>query len=640
MKIQGRSAHRWFVGLVILVAVVCSRVVSEVPAEHAPLSHSVSLVAKTRSWPTSSQQLETKSHQKPAAEQQPGAKEAGPNEQGNKNALSLQKKKEIANSLIEGVLDNAKQISPVEYRVLTEVEAATLLWQLDRERSLSVLKGAVATMKKMIEDEQHSRVSNRAIDRSNLRLRFIVLRKIAALSPGLIKDLFASDNEKAGPATNDRWTDDARAVMSIALEEIESDPKTAGRLAEQSISLGLVDWPDFLNRLGERDAGEAERLAKLAIDQLKESPTPPAALEDLKRFIFEPGRSSPIQEYFFQSLAIRLGRDLRPDASVQDLQDDLNVARDMNLLAGARSERWQSYYESLTAEFEAQFKARSLDIPGRPRMRMMDVSTLGSAESADTQGIRDQLRTVGSMKNTELRNRQYQQLAAKAALGADMSLANEIMSMIDDEEIRRETTVIVYGPFVRKAIGESDWTRAQTLALYISEPLGRTLVFERIAQAMSQAPKDKASVKEVYLTAAKRLEKESSTEEVAKGLLIVARALLPLDQQAGIDTIKSAAFVINRMPIKSESFGKSISASPIALWVRRPNYSLRVDEVLETTDMLETVFKETAKRDIEAALALTDELTHSGFRSLARLFVAALLLEQAKSAPTENKIRK
>jgi hypothetical protein len=360
----------------------------------------------------------------------------------------------------------------------------------------------------------------------------------------------------------------------------------------------------------------------------------------MKRFIFEPGRSSPIQEYFFQSLAIRLGRDLRPDASVRDLQDDLNVARDINLLAGARSEQWQTYYESLIAEFEAQFKARSLEIPGSPRMRMMDVSMSGSAASSDTQGIRDQLRTAGSMKNTELRDRQYQKLAANAALGADMSLANEIMSMIDDEEIRRETTVLVYGPYVRKAIEESDWSRAQTLALNISAPLGRTLVFERIAQAMSQGAKDKAPVKDVYLTAVKRLEKESSTEEVAKGLLLVAKALLPLDQQAGIDTIKSAAFVINRMPIKGESFGKSISGSPVALWVRRPNYSLRVDEVLETTDALEAVFKETAKRDAEAALSLTDELTHSGFRSLARLAVAAVLLDQAKSTPAENKIKK
>jgi hypothetical protein len=275
MRIKAKGAFRCLVGLALFIAAgPCHHAVAEAPAQHEIMSCSQapSLTAKATPWRSGSQRLETKSDQKPAAEQQPGGKEAGTNDQGNKHALSPQKKKEQAKSLIEGVLDNAKQISPVEYRVLTEVEAATLLWRINKDQSISVLKGAVSTMKKMIEDEQHSSVSNQAIDRSNRRLRFLVLRKIAALNPGLIKDLFASDTEKSGAASNDKWTDDARAVMSIALEEIESDPKTAGRLAEQSISLGLVDWPDFLNRLSERDAGEAERIAKLAIDQLKESP--------------------------------------------------------------------------------------------------------------------------------------------------------------------------------------------------------------------------------------------------------------------------------------------------------------------------------------------------------------------------------
>lgn len=561
------------------------------------------------------------------------------NTQRNKLSLSPVEKKERAMSLLDGTLYSTKQISPVEYRILVEVKAATLLWQFDRERSSTVLKGVVALMKKIKEDEQHSSLSQQTIDKSTERLRFLVLRKIAALNPGLVKDLFVY-SEQPATVVNENWTEEARAVMSVATDEIESNPKTAGRLAEQSIPLGLADWDQFLDRLSEQDPAEAERLAILVMNQLRSSNVTPIAFQDLRRFVFGPAASSLLQEYYFQSVAIRLGREMLPGTSARELQDALNISRDLSVLAGQRSERWQSYYVNLTAEFETLFKARSLDIPGQSPKRMMDVSMLGSTASSDTQGIRDQLPTAGSMKNSEIRDRQYEKLAANAALGADMSLANEIMSKIDDEEIRQETTVLVYGPFVRKAIGESDWTRAQTLALYISAPLGRTLVFERIAQAISQASKDNASVKDVYLTAAKRLEKESSTEEVAKGLLIVARALLPLDQQAGIDTIKSAAFVINRMPIKSESFGKSISASPIALWVQRPNYSLRVDEVLETTDMLETVFKETAKRDVEAALTVTDELTHSGFRSLARLSVAALLLEQAKSPPAENKIRK
>lgn len=601
--------------------------------EHIRLSSSRPSI---RAGKTAMQQPTPKTDHKQETQKQPRANSGEANTQRNKLSLSPVDKKEQAMSLLDGTLYSTKQISPAEYRILVEVKAATLLWQFDRERSTTILKGAVATMRKIKEDEQHSSLSQQSIDKSTERLRFLVLRKIAALNPGLVKDLFVY-SEQPGTAVDENWTEEARAVMSVATDEIESNPKIAGRLAEQSIPLGLSDWDQFLDRLSERDPAEAERLAILVMNQLRSSNVTPIAFQYLRQFVFGPAASSSLQEYYFQSVAIRLGREMFPGTSARDLQDALNVSRDLSVLSGARSERWQSYYVNLTAEFEAQFKARSLDIPGQPPKRMMDVSMLSSAASADTQGIRDQLRNVGSMRNAELKNRQYQKLAANAALGGDMSLAIEIMSMIDDEEIRREATLLVYGPFVRKALEEADWARAQNLALNVSTPLGRTLVFDRIAQRMSSAAKEKDSVKEVYLAAVKRLEKESSTEEVAKGLLIVARALLPLDQQAGIDTIKSAAFVINRMPIKSESFGKSISASPIALWVQMPNYSLRVDEVLETTDMLETVFKETAKRDVEAALALTDDLTHSGFRSLARLAVAEVLFDQVKNAPADKK---
>jgi len=539
----------------------------------------------------------------------------------------MAEKKERAMQLLESALASSRQISPIEYRVLTEVEAATLLWRTNRERAYSILKGAVSTMRRVLDDEESNGEtgnSTKSVD----RLRFIVIRKVAALDPSLVTSLFSNDSSKPGGGTKNTWTPQARAVMSVASELIEHDPKTAARLAEQSLSLGFTDWANFLERLGAHNTVEAERLARLLIAQLRDSSITPIAFQDLGSFIFDTSRSSTVQDYFFQSILIRLQRDIHPDASIQDLQDDLIVGRNMSLQAATWSPQWQSRFDNVIPEFEALFRTKSPALPGVPTKRMLDVSMLGSPSPGDTQAIKDAFSKAGTMKNGEVRDLEYKKLAAKAALSEDLSLANEIAMKIDDEAIRRETTLVVYGPFVRRSISESDWSRAQTQALNISEPLGRTLVFDNIAQAMARSGQAKSSVKEVYALAASRLERDWSTEEVAKAFLILAKSLLKLDEQASNDAIRSAIAALNRLSLKDEPFGRSIGATAVTTWVRLPNYSLRASEVLDTIELLEGVFKETTRQDLDNTLNLTDAFEHSGLRSLARLAVAETLLQQ------------
>lgn len=540
----------------------------------------------------------------------------------------MAQKRERAMMLVDSALASSRQISPIEYGVLTEVEAATLLWRVNRERAHSILKGAVSTIRRIMDDQESNADSGNATKSIN-RLTFIVIRKVAALDPSLVTSLFSNDSSKPGGGAKSTWTPQARAVMSVASELTENDPKAAARLAEQSLSLGFTDWENFLERLGAHNAVEAERLARLLIAQLRDSSITPIAFQDLSSFIFDTSRSSTVQDYFFQSILIRLQRDIHPDASLQDLQDDLIIGRNMSLQAATWSPQWQSRFDNVIPEIEALFRTKSGAPPGVPTKRMLDVSMLGSPSPGDTQTIKDAFGKAGTIKNAEVRDLEYKRLAAKAALSEDLSLANEIAMKIDDEGIRRETTLLVYGPFVRKSISESDWARAQTHALNISEPLGRTLVFDNIAQAMARSGQAKSSVKEVYTLAASRLERDWSTEEVAKAFLILAKSLVKLDQQASIDAIRSAIAALNRLSLKAESFGRSIGATAITTWVRLPNYSLRASEVLDTIELLEAVFTETARQDLDTALVLTDAFQHSGLHALARLAVARTLLQQA-----------
>jgi len=362
-------------------------------------------------------------------------------------------------------------------------------------------------------------------------------------------------------------------------------------------------------------------------------------LINLKAFVFAPGRSSRLQAYFFQSLAAKLRADLRPDTPVDHLTGDLYIAREMVQLATPSYTSWQLEFQDIAYALETMFNERSIPIPGAPRRRMLDVSSLLPATPGDTQEIAAALPRVGTIKDSQARDREYQKLAAKAALNADVGLAGDILSEISDEEIRRETTLTIYSPLVRKAIAEADWLQAQKQAFNILDPLGRTLVLDSIAQAMSRSGEDKLLVMNIYRAAMAQLQREWATEQVAKAFLIVASSLSPLDPEVSLDATKSAVLVLNKVAIKDESMRESVMGSTLVAWVRLPNYSLRPDEVLDIAELIGIAFKEMAKRDIDTALLVADGLAHEGFHSLARLAISKVLLEGANrlSGTTKRK---
>lgn len=66
---------------------------------------------------------------------------------------SAEEKRQRAIALIDGVLLSADKIAPVEYRILTEIEAAALIWQFDKERALPLLKDAITLLRKLLNDK-------------------------------------------------------------------------------------------------------------------------------------------------------------------------------------------------------------------------------------------------------------------------------------------------------------------------------------------------------------------------------------------------------------------------------------------------------------------------------------------------------
>jgi hypothetical protein len=548
---------------------------------------------------------------------------------------SPRQKKALAMSFIEEALEAARRIEPIEYGILVQAEAAGVVHRFDKSRSDLILRNAVARLRELLARDAESA---KGIDRSRQKLRFQVLRKIAAINPVLLSELSVkSTNNEMRPTISGNWTEEARALISVALDQIENDPKLAARLAEQSMALGYSDWQSFLTKLGRRDNNEAERLAIVLMNNLRSSELSAVMLTNLKGFMLSPDRSPKLQAYFFQSLLMRLRRDLQPDTPIECLAEDLLVAQQASQLSPVSLNDLQSEFLSTASAFEKMLIDRSATVPPEPRRRMIDVSLLLPATPGDTQEIESALPQVARIPDSQSRDSEYRKLAERAASKANVGLANEILSKISDDAMRQATTVTVYSPLVRKALADSNWSEAQKHAANILDPLGRTLAIDAIAQAMLRSGEEKLAVISLYRFAFDQLVRDWRTEQVAKALLIVAKSLYPLDSEAGIAATKSAVFVLNRLTTDDGGTQEATIGPAVTSWLSISNHSLRADEVLDTSELLGAVLRETAKHDLETALLASNELSHRGLSALARLAISKLLLEQATA--TAKKIR-
>ncbi|GEM_PF-1417813 len=549
--------------------------------------------------------------------------------------FSPEEKRELALSLLQGALGSAERLKPIEYRIRTQVEAASALWHIDRARARAIFERAFGTLHQWKAEIEKSEPNDRTSEARWRKLWSLVLRKMAAVNPELVEEFLRQAGELSKQKSA-RWTDEARAMMSVAWDQVEKDPALAAHLAEKSLRFGLADWTSFLQSLSRHDPTEAERLARVIIDWLRDGPFVSTHLLNFRRFVFGPGRSSDLQDAFLHALVVRLRRDARPDTPMRELQRDLDAARYMSQFTASLAPHWQAEFETLTSALVNVFKARAMPPPEPPPTRAIDVSSNRSSQPVPTSEILQALSQAEEIEDDHLRDETYQRLASRAARSENLGLAERIMSRIEDENIRRETSLKVYGPLVRKALREADYVQAQMYALKISHPLGRTLVLDLIAERMRRAKVNGERVGQVYDLAMAQLSGEATSEEVARAYLVLARSLAEIAPERSLEALGSAIVRMNQLAKKGALLWRSELPPAIRPWVRLPHYALNEDEVLDPIEMLEMTFRELTRYDARRALSLAPGLAHAGSQSLAQVAIARGLLDEGERAPASR----
>ena len=594
---------------------------------------------------------ETGSQKKKADEQKPKENAEVGKEPGDHRAVSPEEKKQQAMSLVEDALATAKGVSPIECQVLAQVEGAALLWPSDQARARTIFKEAMNVARQFAEEEKKARVY-----KTSRQMRFLedresrsgilwqmVLRKITAVSPTLLQELDETKAGKAKEVVTEAWSEEARAIINEAYDQIEKDPSLAARLAEQSLTHGMVDWGNFLLTLSERDASEAERLGRVLIDRLRENPIYPGLFANLGVFFLTPARSIQLEEYFLQALVTMLRRDLRPDIDRRRLENDLMVAQGMLPEVAKYTPQLQPEFVRLVSETQELFKSLALPPPTPPKSVIIEMPQV-TAVPGSTDGIRDALTPTDKIFDVQVRDEQYKKLAVDAALKADLKLAEDMLWRMSNEALRRETTIEVYSPLIRKVLGEetfgqptkktlgeADWLEAETLALKVLDPLGRTLILDRLGQSMLQAKQKKSRIIGIYREAVSRLEHDAPTNNVARAWLLLLRSLFTLEPENGFDLANTAMASLNKLASAGELFKETTISRSVSNWLIFPPYYVSGGEILYLPEMISKAFGEMAKHDEARALKVAAELIPA-LRSLAQLAISREMLAQAKNA--------
>jgi len=298
--------------------------------------------------------------------------------------FSIDERQRMVRSHLESILASAYRLEPAEHRIITEVETASILWEIDRDRAhlvLSNVSDRLYALPRATPAVKKSEGTQSEYD----RLRLWVLRKLARIDPALISEMLSKETkpgESATVATD--WTEEGRAVLAAAFEQIDRNPSLAGRLAQQSLSLGLADLPGFLRKLSLNDMRVAEQQARILIGQLRESSASPFFLLNLQSFVLTKGTSIGLRDAYFEALNNRLQRSAGIEAPIADLQDTLQAARAAARISAA-APKWQPVFNGIVAELEQTFMSRSQAVPAPASRISVDVPDFTASEGDTTE---------------------------------------------------------------------------------------------------------------------------------------------------------------------------------------------------------------------------------------------------------------
>ncbi|MET0649593.1 MAG: hypothetical protein ABW208_23525 [Pyrinomonadaceae bacterium] len=199
-----------------------------------------------------------------AAQLPPAAKQESEEEKA-KARKELERK---ALALLDETLEGAQVLKLAENRAALRVQAGDLLWPRDEKRARSLFRDAAADLA-TVKTGDANRGDRHYWMATQLRsqLLYTIASRDAQLALELLRESRPAVEEGAAAADPDM---ELRMEQSLTALAAESDPKTALRLAEESLNKGVTYGVlSALERLRHKDAEAATKLAGKVVEKLR-----------------------------------------------------------------------------------------------------------------------------------------------------------------------------------------------------------------------------------------------------------------------------------------------------------------------------------------------------------------------------------
>jgi hypothetical protein len=536
---------------------------------------------------------------------------------------SLGEKEALAELIVGSVNGKLLSIQPVELSILIQAEMAGVLWKSHPDRAHMALSTALERYVKLLKDDEYQRINAGSAQKKKLKMA--ILRRIARLDARLIHQLSnaKAPDSIAGNMIVSEWTDEAEAVMAVAMSEVKSNPDRAIDLVNESLSFGLTSLPGFLAELKKVDQGLAEKEAAKYLDKLLNSSVSSIYYLNFQPFVYDRNTSDFIRQHFFKTLAARLRRDLKRRLSKQEYEDNLVALQSVYQNTKGFPE-WQAEFSVLLSEYQ---NIHPQPVPEVPAAKYIDQKE-DEPRQGDTKSISDAADRTEKLMNQNKQNEEYRKLALEAAGKADFDLAEKILSRISDSPLRDATRIRVYGVAVKSNAREKKWSVAKSYALRISDPVGRSLILDWLARQISEEEEIGLTAKSVYHDGLLALSSDSPSQKVAQGYLIFAKSFLPERKDESFKAVDMAVSTLNKSGEPDFFSAKSLAVNEINSWAPRQNPMLDVVDTLDLAEMLGSLFYELSKDDATRSHLMAAKLSSAGLNALAELGIARQQLEE------------
>jgi tetratricopeptide (TPR) repeat protein len=559
--------------------------------------------------------------------------------QSQESAQSKQDDQDVrqrALSTVDFMAELIPGLPQLEGRISSYTTLGEILWRYDQPRSQHYFRTAFSLIDEVKikngSDARDPDAVERRLREKKHRLRTQVLRRIAAVDPGLAKQLIQQMKEaeatthqvtKGDSLEQEMTTLRAGELIDLAEIFLESDPAQAVTLAKESLEHEVSPaLPSLLSTLHESNPEAANQLFDTALQEATRSDRPDVdALLSLMSYVFPEAMTvnggtaaSVIDGERTTRLLNALVSALAASTAPREGSNMVDGGGGGAGLSPAEQTALIEQHLSLFQQYSPEAVPTLLNVSNQLSTNQRPATNDQRPATSDQRPVTSDQRPATN--DPRARDRQLMQRAVSVAQKGGLDEAKRILSEIGNEEARNQARELIHLEAAMKAIAGGDFLAAHQYAQAVSQVKRRATIFSMAAEKLSQQGDNDHALSWLEEAYAYTSPLDPSREKVS-ALFLLIEATLPIDSTRAFQMTQSLVTTLNGVRASAQKDG-AVDAATTAIAQSSIQAHLR------------QTFDDLGRVDFDQALYLAMQLQELESRILAELALCRGVLVEDK----------